>query len=769
MINYYLKSFITSIRKNQFFYSINLIGFLTGFIIFLVILSFIHQEISFDKFHKNADYIYRINSGGYGVTPLCFGEKLHNKVPEISDIVRFSSSELIIVHKDIQTEPKKIYYADKNVFEVFTFKLIQGNKDDVLKEPYSLVISKTVSKQLFGDISPVGEIIKTKKGTIYTITGVMEDIPQNSHLQCDLFSSIETLSAIDENAINCGGWGHLSYVLLLENTIKDTVAHKINTILADNRMRDSNGVLELKLENLKNLYFDHENNKFDGCKHGDKQTVIIYFAVSFLLLFLVIINYINLFIAISSSKLKSLAVKKILGASRNQIITQFIFESLGLSIVSFILTITIINAFLSDISKILNLNLNLTQNWVLLYLVFFFVVSIIGILTGYISGFSISKLKAIHVLKKESFFKSKGIQRKLILVLQLSIVAVLLNSSFIINNQLRYVLTKDLGFDHKSVIFFRLNEELENKAEVLKSSLLKVPGIKNISFSSSIFSDGFGKSPFDKNDHTELCNFISVDPEYIDLYNLTIIEGRNFSVDYPGDFESSCIINEQMRKAFELNNPINEVLGKRKIVGVISDFNFSSLHNSIEPLIIYCDKYNPYVQLKIDHIRNDEILLQIKKMSNDLSPNNNLEFSFLDSKLKELYKSEYDLNNNLKVYSSITLIIALLGIFGLTLFMIKKKYKEIGIRKLFGAKFKDVFLLLTKEYFWIILIANALALPITINSMNKWIANFQYKLDFDYSVYLKTFLIELIFTLFAILLIIFKSHKIDPLEVLKEE
>lgn len=769
MINYYLRSFISSIRKNQFFYSINLLGFLTGFVIFLVILTFVYQEISFDKFHKNTDRIYRINSGGYGVTPLCFGEKLNNKISEISEIIRFSSNELTIIDPNKQLEPKKIYYVDDHLFDVFSFKLLEGNKEDVLIKPFSIVISKSVASQLFKDKSPIGETIKTKKGIVYTITGIMEDILDNSHIQCDLFSSIETLCAIDENAINCSGWGNLSYVLLQKNTIVDTVERKINTILADFRMRNSDGSLYLRLENLSAIYFDQENNKFDGCKHGDKQSIIIYIAISILLLLLIIINYINLFIAISSNKLKSLAIKKILGASRLQIINQFILESLGLSIISFFLAVIIIKLYLANISNLFNLNLYETQNWPLVYLSFFIGISVVGIFTGYISGLKTSRLKAISILKKESFFKTKGTHRKLILIVQLTIVAVLLNSSFIINNQLSYLLSKDLGFDYNNLVSFRMNEALETKSNVLKNMLSENPGIKNISFSSSIIGDGFGKSPFDKNNHTELMNFISVDPNYIDLYDLKIIEGRNFSADYPTDYENSCIVNEKTCKAFGLTNPIYETLGNKNIIGVIQDFNFSSLHNSIEPLIIYCDQSNPCIQFKIDPNKSKEILHYIKKVCDTISPSNNVEISFLDSYLQELYKPEYNLNKSFKVYSAITFLIALLGIFGLALFMIKKKYKEIGIRKLFGSKFKDIFLIMGKEYFWIILIANILALPMTIGFMNKWIANFQYKVNFSYFVYLKTYLIEIIFTLVAILLIILRSHKAHPLDVLKED
>lgn len=769
MTFHYIKSFLSSIKRNQFFYSVNLIGFLTGFLVLIVSFTFVYQEVSFDKFHKNAENIYRINSGGYGVTPLCFGEKLHNTIPEISKVIRFSKERIAIIKDNEEQESKTLYYTDSCVFKVFSFKLLEGNIENVLKDPYSVVISKTLSYQLFGNSSPVGNIIKTKTDLILHVTGVMEDVPENSHLQCDLFASIETLKLLDESYFECGSWGFLTYLMLEKVSDVKSVEEKVNAILKDFQMTYSEGKMRLKLESLKKLYFDFESNKYDGCKHGNIQTVIIYSAISILLMFLVIINYINLFIAISSYRIKTIAIKKIIGASNKQIIKQFIIESLGVSFISYLIAIAIMELYLPEISNLLNLNISKSLNWSVLYCIFFLVITFIGLLTGYISGLSLSKLNVIKALKNESFFNSHGVKRKLMLIFQLIIVATLLNSTFIINNQIKFILSKDLGFNYDNVIYFRLDDLLQEKKTALTNKLLENPKIKKVSFSSGVIGEGFGKASIGNEDNIHLCNFISVDPDYIELYKLNINTGRNFSWDLTTDFENSCIINEQACRVYNLDNPVNEMLGKRRIVGVIKDFNFISLHKNIEPLVLFCEKTSPVLQMKIEEQDMENTLNYIKNTCNNLSPDYDFEISFLKTLLKDLYKTEFDLNKNFKVYSTIIFIIALLGIFGLALFMIKKKHKEISIRKLFGAKLKDTSLIMAKEYFMIVCISNLLAFPLTYFIMDKWIANFHYKIAFGYIVYLETFLIVLVFIFLAIIYMILKSHRINPVSVLKEE
>jgi len=253
------------------------------------------------------------------------------------------------------------------------------------------------------------------------------------------------------------------------------------------------------------------------------------------------------------------------------------------------------------------------------------------------------------------------------------------------------------------------------------------------------------------------------------MYNMKIESGRNFSWNHKTDFENTCIINEKASKVFGFEEPLNEMLGENKIVGVISDFNYISLHNNIEPLVIFCEENGSIFQFKISENYISSTLKYIEKICHELSSEYNCNISFMDNRLKALYESEFELKKNFSVYSILTLIIALLGIFGLAMFMVKKKYKEISLRKLFGAKLKDTFSIIAKEYFMIVFISNMLAIPLTYYFMDKWITNFQFKATFGYFVYIKTFLIVIAFTILAIIYMILKSHRINPIEALKEE
>ena len=308
MIYHYIQSFLRTVKKNRFFYTINLIGFLTGFLVLAIISTFVFQEISFDNFHKNANSIYRIHSGGCGVTPLCFGEKLKDQLPEISGIVRFSTGNLnfVLQGKNISVNP--IFYTDKDVFKIFSFKLLSGDANTVLKNPFSMVISQSAASKIFGKHFAVGESIRDVKGNIYQITGIMEDIPYNSHIQADAFISIETLHYIGEDdEFDCGNWSNLTYLCLSEKSDFRETENKLNVILHDSRMNNT----PLKLQQLDRIYFDYDHNKFDGCRHGNIQTLLIYASMSIFILYIVIINYLNLFAEISGARVKEIVIRKI--------------------------------------------------------------------------------------------------------------------------------------------------------------------------------------------------------------------------------------------------------------------------------------------------------------------------------------------------------------------------------------------------------------------------------------------------------------------------
>ena len=285
MIYHYIKPFLKSLKKNRFFYIINLIGFVTGFLVIIMIFTFVYQELSFDKFYKNANNIYRITAGGYGVTPPCFADKLNNRIPGITGIARLSARNLTIVNNNKEVNIGRTFYADPEVFGIFSFKLLAGNTTDVLNTAFSIVIDRSTANKLYGKTSPVGETIREKDGTTYTITGIMDDIPYNSHIKGNAFISIATLKQIsDRKTFDCSTWSILTYVCLSDKTNITETEGKINSELKDFLMGPKDNKMSLKLEPLKNIYFDYDNNKYDGSEHGNLQIVKMCLAISLLLL-----------------------------------------------------------------------------------------------------------------------------------------------------------------------------------------------------------------------------------------------------------------------------------------------------------------------------------------------------------------------------------------------------------------------------------------------------------------------------------------------------
>ncbi|SDC85464.1 ABC transporter permease [Williamwhitmania taraxaci] len=771
MIYHYIKSFIASAKRNRFFYSINLVGFLTCFLLLTLIFTYVSQELSFDRFHKKVDTIYRLHPAGYGVTPLCFADKLKDKLPEITGMVRFSAIDLAIDHKNTMVPIEKIFYTDPEVFQVFSFPLLSGDAHTALQKPFSIVLNQATAHKLFGNATPLGETLRAKDGKVYTITGVMADIPYNSHLQYNAFVSIETLKQLgDESALGCSTWSNLLYVTLQEKSNRAEVETKINAILDEDKMEGDDGKIQLRLESMKDIYFDSNNNRFDGSKHGNMQTVLLYLGIAILILLTVVINYINLSTAISGSRAKEIAIRKINGAKRIQIIGQILVETVGIALISFAVALAIIEMLLPQLSSLLNLQISASTNRHVLYLGYFVGVVAVGVIAGLIPGVFLSKTNEIKVLKNESTLNARGHHRKILLSIQLIIVAVLLNSTFIINAQIGYLFKKDMGISSQNVVCFRLDKELAEKQQVVRANLLSNPKIKAVTISYALIGDGLGKAPQTCDSNTVMCNINSIDPEYMQLYELKMKYGRNFDRSIPTDSSNSCIVNESTCRALGIENPTDRMFSSKRIVGVVYDFNYTSLHNQIEPLMIRLSNMDDsYVQIKIDENNQNETLQFIRNTCNSLSPTYNGDYIFLEDRITELYKSELDLKRSFQVYSIVTLIVAMLGLFGLTLFMINKKMKEVSLRKLFGAKLSDTFRLLTKEQLWIAAVANILAIPITYWITNRWLSNFQYRVEISALPFLESFIITVILIVLAISFLIVKAHKTKMIDALKHE
>jgi putative ABC transport system permease protein len=465
--------------------------------------------------------------------------------------------------------------------------------------------------------------------------------------------------------------------------------------------------------------------------------------------------------------MKEISIRKVNGADRNHIIGQILLESIGIAVASYFIALLIIGLLLPQLSSLLNLPVSATFDRSTLYIWYFAGILLIGMVTGLIPGIFLSRINEIKALKDETVFNSRGIQRKLLLVFQLTIVVVMLNTTFVIRKQINYFLEKDLGFRVDNVIVSELDPLLEGKYELLKSSLVKIPGVESVSFSNGTMGESYSKSPQTLGDVSKICNMYSVDSDYIPFYLLKLKYGRGFSPDLKTD-ANCCIVNEETCKTFGVENLVGQSLGKREVIGVVYNFNFASLHNKIEPLVM---KYGPgkIVQIRISGQNQSESISSILNTYKNVSPSFDSNYSFLDSRIKKLYKSELDLKASFEVYSLITFVIALLGLFGLTLFLLKKKTKEMSIRKLHGATLADTFMHLSKEQVIIAIVSNLIGFPLSLYTMNQWLVNFQYKVDIGYLIFLKTFLITLVFTLLAVSFLIVKTHRLNLVRTLKRE
>ncbi len=763
MIYHYLLSFLRNVKKNKFFYSINLIGFFVGFLLLTIISAFVYQEFSFDRFHKNYSNIYRVNSGEYGVTPLCFKEELENKLPTISHVVQLSGTSLEIKNDNKKFNIDKVYYTDSDVFTVFSFKLILGNQNNALNKPFSIVLDQSIARALFGEQSALGKIIHGENGD-YTVTGIMEDIPYNSHIQSKAFISLETLRQTErDNAFDCSNWASLTYVCLLKNTSTRDTETKINSILKDSRMAN----MPLKLEPLKKVYFDRENNKFDGCKHGNQQTTILYWAIGTLILLIVIFNYINLSITLLTNRLKEFSIRQINGAENKDIIQHILIEAIGVAFVSLIFALVLTDFLIHPLSNILNIPVSSSLKKSTLYTCCIISIGLISILIGLVPGIFISKINEIKALKNESIFGDRNTKRKLFLLLQLTIVAILLNSAFVVRKQISFMLQQDTGLQYENVIAFKMDSTLQNKSGLLKDKLLKNSCIKNISFSNALIGEVFKKIRIDINNRNELWYAYSIDPEYIGLYDIKLKYGRNFSSDLQTDGDN-CIINEEAAKSFGIENPVDKMLDHQRIIGVVKNFNYLSLHNVIEPLIFTYRKGN-FVQINIAPDNQKRTIMLIKKTCNSISANFNFNYTFMDSQIKDLYRSDMNFKISIEIYSIIALFIALLGLLGLLLFTIKKKKKEVSIRILHGATIGNIFRLFSKEQLLIVFISNIIALPISIFIINKWLHNFPYRVDIGFIVFFKTLFIMTVIVILVLSFLIIKTQNSNRIETLKDE
>lgn len=791
MIKHFLKLSFRNITKSKTNTGINIASLALGVSILLLIMVYAVNELSVDNFNSKADRIYKITYGNSSLTPGPLTEYLQDQFPEIEQTTHIETRQLsmfspVIQYKNQSFEIEKYYSADPGFFEIFDFEVVKGDLKSAMEAPFSLILTESEASRMFNNKNPIGETVTWKifQDFTFTVNAVIKDLPSNSSIQFNGLVSDASVNGMGGQRYSAN-WGYTvyeSYVLLKPNTDAQMLEEKLvaNLIsyyqanLMDSESGNDAKANPIQLHTLKDIYFNKDLSN-DTTNRGNMALVNMLFIIGGIVMLLSVINYINLTTARASSRTKEIGIQKLIGSNQKELIFQHLSETTLISFFAVVIGTLFALLLIEPFSNFMNVENGLKfQPW--MYLLLFPATIILGIISGIYPAILLSSRKAIDIIKMKPGGKSKGGSlRHSLIIFQFSVTIVLIAATFLIFKQLNFIKDKDLGIPKDQIVYAKLPFQiLRGNKEILRERLLALPEIEQAAFSSNIFGkiEGLDNQEIDGKN----LNFATtwVDAEFINLYNLQLVDGRFFSKDLKTDENATALINEAAVRDFGMEDPyqlgIRVPGGKAKVVGIVKDFNYKSLHNKIEPLvIIYLPRQGQFVNLKISGTNIPATLEKVSSVWNELAPGFPFSYHFLDQDFEQLYKKDDQMAKAITLFSLIAIAIAALGILGLSIFMGEVRIKEIGIRKINGAKISEVMAMLNKDFMKWIAIAFVIATPIAWFAMNKWLESFAYKTALSWWIFALAGLLALGIALLTVSWQSWKAATRNPVEALRYE
>jgi putative ABC transport system permease protein len=807
MIKNYIKTAFRSLLKNRGFTFINVFGLALGLATCLLIVFYVFDELSYDRFNTKADRIFRVNDdikfGGnensYAVSQAPFTAAIKSAFPEIEQTVRFRSRGGFQVKKGNQNiQEYNVLYADPSVFEVFTLPMIDGSPSTALKEPHCVVITEHTARKYFNRTNVVGQMFTFNDTAQYKITGVIKDIPKQSHFNVDFFVSMPTLAESRENSWFSSNFN--TYLLLrpgadykkleakIPNFFKRQAGPQLQDILHLNfdKFEQAGNYIRINLTPLKQIHL-YSNRVAEIGANGDIKTVYIFSAIALFILLIACVNFMNLSTARSSNRAKEVGVRKVLGSPRKYLIAQFLTESILVTLAGAVIAVFGAWLLLPLFNQMSGKDLIVTPqiiSWLLPALLI--IIFVIGCLAGSYPALFLSGFNPIEVLKGKlaSGFKG-GFLRSFLVVFQFAISIFLIIGTLVIYNQLKYIQNKDLGYNREHVLLVDNVFTLGNAEQTFKQQIKQLAGVENASLSEAVPTENYGNSTTmfkDKvMDQKRALNTQSwsIDEDYIPTMGIKIVAGRNFSNQMITD-STGLIINESAARILGYANPIDQILylpqdNQAKvikpfhIVGVMKDFNFRSLRENVTPMVFNHTGGAGEFSVKIKSADIPLLLSQIKDKWKALSPSQQFGYSFMDDDFNNLYNTEQRTGTIAVAFTSLAIVIACLGLFGLAAYAAEQRTKEIGIRKVLGANISTIVGMLSKDFVLLVLVAIGVAAPLSWWAMHYWLQGFAYRQNIQWWV---PALAGLTAILIAFITISFQSIKAalsNPVKSLKSE
>ncbi len=773
----------------------------------IFLLLYVQDELAYDKHHLNYERIHRLESDitvnnnhqKFAVVPIPFAAALKNEFPEIENVVRLEIiGSLLLRYNEHQYYEENFLLADSTVFEVFTHEFIMGDPINSLTEPNSIVITQKIREKYFDTNNPIGEIFISGNGDQFKITGVIEDLPGNSHLTFDALVSINSnstdVSTDDFNTTKSSRFwriGVFTYLLLKENTQISDIHEKFYQFY-EKYMKELGDQYGLNYELMSTPLADtHFRSGLDGdLTTGNKAYVYIFLAVAFFILMIAVINYMNMATARSSNRAKEIGMRKVLGAFKGQIIQQFISESLLLAIFGVCISLLLVLLLLPEFNVIAGKKLSfdlLGNSFAILSILG--ITFLVGLLSGSYPAFYLSSFLPVKVLKGSGGVGNKGGSlRKILVVLQFFIAIFMIIGSIVVSRQLAFLKNKDMGFVKENLLFLEIQDkEFQKKIPSFKNEILSNPSIISASNTNGIPGRINWIQSMRVENETEMIEqallLALVDYDYVETMGFEIIQGRDFDKTMGTDALEAVIINETA--ALELGW-INDPIGKKihfgygrdgtggrmlKVVGVVKDFNFKSLHNKVESVIFFINEVPEYFLLcRISEENQAETLEFLEQKWIEFSPKFPFSSVFIEQSYDDMYSSDKNVGTLISITTFLTIFIALLGLLGLSSFIAEQKNKEIGIRKIHGASIRNILLILYKDFATLILIAFVLAIPLAWWRLNIWLeTGFVYYRPLDWTVFFIAGILAFIIGLGTISYYIIRAASGNPIDALKHE
>ncbi|MEE9441905.1 MAG: ABC transporter permease [candidate division Zixibacteria bacterium] len=792
MFKNYLKVAVRNIKNNKLFNMINILGLVIGLGVCLIIIGIVNNELGFEDCHLNKDQIYRVD-GRYlyrgsrismaSIVP-AVGPAIRESIPEIERLARIRREwDITFEFTNDKTHlAPKVFVAEPDYLNIFTLPLDDGNPENALIAPFSVIISQDIAATYFDNQSPLGKTVKLVKendAVDLQVTGVFAKIPANTQMRCDFVISYSTLEKIGEDV---SSWTELfkdyTYVLLNMDADPALVESKIPEVIAQQIGEDQAKSFDLQLQPLEDIYFNSDLS-YELPPQGNLMLVNIFSGVAAIIMIIACINFLNISSARISFRLKEVGIRKVLGALRGQLFKQFLIESMFVTVISMMGGLIIFELIRPHIESFMGrtLEINMYQDPILLSSVFAMIL-LVGLLFGSYPAFLFSRFQPVTILKNSfSNQSSKSGFRRIMVVTQFVLAVIMIFCTIGVYKQIQFSLNSDLGFDKDNILLIDIEDNLSlDKCKVLKDEILNNDLALSATIVDMVPGENrhflYGVRPENKADEDPaIIHGIQIDADYLKTFNIEILEGREFSSETtPG----SILINETAVKEFEIKNPIGFKFLRSEseftVIGVVKDFHQFSVHTPIAStafIPISHEQRLLAVKLESDNIaRTTE---EIKTIWGGIAPDISFDYQFLDESMHENYETEEKTGKLFTAFTLLAVFVSCLGLFGLASFTAERRTKEIGIRKVLGASITSITGLITKEFFLLVAISNVIAWPIAYYAMNRWLENFAYRIDIGWTVFALSGIAALLIALLTVGFQAIKAATNNPVDAIKYE